>query len=79
MKGPLVLMLFFVFLDIGKCATPKTFFDYQVKIKFLKVILHFILYYNKHCEILVSCSDKDGNCIQGHETACKLMKLHACS
>ena len=25
--------------------------------------------YNKHCEILVSCSDKDRNCIQAHETA----------
>ena len=54
MKGPLVLMLFFVFLDIGKCATPKTFLDYQVKIKFLKVILHFILYYKKLCLSVMS-------------------------
>ena len=28
---------------------------------------------NKHCEILVSCSDKERNCIQAHETACKLI------
>ena len=28
---------------------------------------------NKHCEILVSCSDKERNCIQAHETACNLM------
>ena len=27
-------------------------------------------------EILVSCSDKEVNCIQAHETASKLMKLH---
>ena len=33
----------------------------------------------RNCEIFVRCSDEDGNCIQGHETACKLMKLHACS
>ena len=32
---------------------------------------------NKHCEILVSCSDKERNCIQTHEIACKLMELHA--
>ena len=34
---------------------------------------------NKHCEILVSCSDKERNCIQAHEIACKLKKLHASS
>ena len=34
---------------------------------------------NKHCEILVSCSDKERNCIQAHETACKLMELHVSS
>jgi len=28
---------------------------------------------NKHFEILVSCSDKEKNCMQAHETACKLM------
>ena len=32
---------------------------------------------NKHCEILVSCSDDKRNCRQAHGTACKLMKLHA--
>ena len=32
---------------------------------------------NKHCEILVSCSDKERNCIQALGTACKLMELHA--
>ena len=32
---------------------------------------------NKHCEILVSCSDRERNCMQAHETACKLMKLRA--
>ena len=36
-------------------------------------------YWNKHFKIHVSCSDEDGNCIQGDETICKLMKLHACS
>ena len=33
----------------------------------------------KHCEILVSCSDEERNCIQTLETACKLVKLHASS
>ena len=28
---------------------------------------------NKHCEILVSCSDKERNSIHSHETACRLM------
>ena len=32
--------------------------------------------FNKHCEILVSCSDKERNCIQAHGTARKLIKLH---
>ena len=27
---------------------------------------------NKHCEILVSCSDKERNCMQAYLTACKL-------
>ena len=31
---------------------------------------------NKHCEIFVSSSDKERNCIQAHETAYKLMELH---
>ena len=30
---------------------------------------------NKHCEILVSCSDKERNCIQALEIACKLIEL----
>ena len=30
MKGPLVLLVIFVSLDIGNCATPKTFLDHQV-------------------------------------------------
>ena len=34
---------------------------------------------NKHCEFLVSCSDKERNCMQTHETACKLMELHVSS
>ena len=34
---------------------------------------------NKHCEILVSCSDKERNCMQAHVTACKLMELHVSS
>ena len=29
--------------------------------------------YNKHCEILVSCSDEERNCMQAQGTACKLM------
>ena len=32
----------------------------------------FYLHGNKHCEILVSCSDEDRNCMQAHVTACKL-------
>ena len=34
---------------------------------------------NKHCEILVSCSDKEKNCIQTHGIVCKLIVLHASS
>ena len=30
---------------------------------------------NKHCEILVSCSDKERNSIQALEIACKLIEL----
>ena len=32
---------------------------------------------NKHCEILVSCSDEERNCLQAQGTACMLMQLHA--
>ena len=35
--------------------------------------------YNKHNEILVSCSDKEKNCMKAHETAYQLMKLHVSS
>ena len=31
---------------------------------------------NKHCEILVSCSDEERNCMQAQVTACKLRELH---
>ena len=31
---------------------------------------------NKHCEILVSCSDEERNCMQAHGTSCKLIELH---
>ena len=34
---------------------------------------------NKHCRNLVSCSDKERNCIQAHETLCKPMELHVIS
>ena len=34
---------------------------------------------NKHCEILVSCSNKERNCMQAHETACRLIELHVIS
>ena len=34
---------------------------------------------NKHCEILVSCSDEERNCMQAHETVCKLLELHVSS
>ena len=37
------------------------------------------LFWNKHCEVLVSCSEKYWslrNCMQTHGTACKHMKLH---
>ena len=37
--------------------------------------LSFKLKTNKHCEALVSCSDKERNCIQAHGTVCKLMDL----
>ena len=36
-----------------------------------------LVFLNKHFKILVRCSEKEGNCIQGHETSCKLMKLPA--
>ena len=32
-----------------------------------------IINWNKHCEILVSCSDEKRNCMQAEGTACKLM------
>ena len=31
---------------------------------------------NKHCKILVSCSDKERNCIQAHGASCKLIELY---
>ena len=34
---------------------------------------------NKNFEILVSCSDKEKNCTQAHEIACKLIELHVSS
>ena len=34
---------------------------------------------NKHCEILVRCSDKERNCIQANKTKCKLMELNVSS
>ena len=34
-----------------------------------KLNLTLKLLFNKHSEILVSCSDKERNCIQIHETA----------
>ena len=48
---------------------------------------NFVVNSYKHCEILVSCSDKEMNWnihetdrqnrqIHAHETACKLMELH---
>ena len=30
---------------------------------------------NKHCEILVSCSDIERNCMQAHATSCKVIEL----
>ena len=39
------------------------------------VLKKYVSKLNKHCEILVSCSDKELNCIQAHETVCKLLKL----
>ena len=42
--------------------------------KRLTITIKFIS--NKHCEILVSCSDEERNCIQAHKTSCKVMELH---
>ena len=41
----------------------------------------FISKVNKHCKNLMSCSYKETerNCIQAHETACKLMELYVSS
>ena len=44
-----------------------------------RVELYKKVSFNKHCEILVSCSDQERNCIQAHETACKLIELHVSS
>ena len=53
--------------------TPSTF-DYKNRVKITSNT-----FINKHCKILVSCSDKKRNCVQAHETACKPMELHASS
>ena len=29
-----------------------------------------LIFKNKHCEILVSCSDEERNCMQAYVTAC---------
>ena len=47
----------------------------QIKMNIQIKMISFHL--NKHCEILVSCSDKEGNCMQAHDPAFKLMQLHA--
>ena len=56
----------------------------QIQVPFLVhswfILSHSHLFQlNKHCEILVSCSDKERNCIQAQETVCKLMELHVSS
>ena len=49
-------------------------------IKITSLVLVSPLYSpNKHCEILVSCSDNERNYMQAYEIACKLMELHVSS
>ena len=43
------------------------------------VLKKYVSKLNKHCEILVSCSDEERNCMQACVTACKLRELHASS
>ena len=35
-----------------------------------------MVHFNKHCKILVSCSDKERNRIQAHGTSCKPLELN---
>ena len=72
------------FVISGLTPPPSPYFEKKMTNYFLFFFLvldHIWVTFgkNKHCEILVSCSDKDGNCIKGLETACKPKKLHACS
>ena len=43
------------------------------------VLKKYVSKLNKHCEILVSCSDEERNYMQACVTACKLRELHASS
>ena len=52
-------------------CTLKTFLVYF----YFKIMM--MMSFNKHCEILVSCSDKGRNCMQAHVTECKVIELHA--
>ena len=59
-------------ISISQFRTQEnTFTNYKLK--------PWPLIINKHCEILVSCSDEERNCILAHETACKLVELHVSS
>ena len=49
----------------------KVFFSILI-VLFLNLNLVYSMYFNKHCEILVSRSDNERNYIQAHGTACKL-------
>ena len=52
----------------------KSIFSNKTRIYFDSLIIAILnIGKNKHCEILVSCSDEERNCMQAQETACKLM------
>ena len=61
-------------MELNEKKTKSMIFNFSKKHKFTTDLM-----LNKHFEILVSCSDKERNCIQAHETACKLMELHVSS
>ena len=45
MKGPFVLFVIFVSLDVGNCVTPKTFLDHQVDKSLLDLTNLYICIY----------------------------------
>ena len=70
----MIRWLLFCFLIALRKGLKKT-----TQHKHIFMFFHYTVRSNKHCEILVSCSDKERNWIQAHETACKLLELHESS